>query len=199
MAADDATREAQQIARGLVDAAKRREPELTRLVKQCAEEAGGEVVGLEFCIKSEESLVRKIKEINRRKEAVSLDFAKNIKDVNRYTIMFSETNFVDGFTKSMGILKKSGNDVISVSNTLKDVNTQYRGVNTSLKRKDDSMWELQFHTPKSLEIKEINHKMYEISRLSTTPKDEKERLVKLMEENAKTIPTPKNVEEIKDK
>ena len=45
-------------------------------------------------------------------------------------------------------------------------------------------------------MKEVNHKMYEVERKDNTPKEKKEKLKKMMADNAESIPTPKNIESI---
>lgn len=60
------------------------------------------------------------------------------------------------------------------------------------------MFELQFHTPQSLEVKEANHKLYEEARLAETSKEMKKKLTNQMIENASSIGVPNEIERIKD-
>ena len=76
--------------------------------------------------------------------------------------------------------------------------TLEKGLNTNIKSPDGSIWELQFHTAKSLEIKEINHKLYETQRLDNTPAAKKAELGKQMAANAAAIPSPKGIETIQN-
>lgn len=187
---------AESEAKSLVSKAKKREPKLTAMLKSCAEDAGGEMVGLEYAVKGEGSLTRKIKTEMAEKGVTAKEAAASMKDVNRYTMQLTEDNFAAGYKNTMDTLRKSGCEVTRVKNTLKNPNAEYRGVNTNIKNPDGSVWELQFHTAKSLEVKEVNHKLYEKQRLDTTPAAEKAELGRQMAKNAASIPTPKGIETI---
>lgn len=187
---------AESEAKSLVAKAKKREPKLTAILKNCAKEAGGEMVGLEYAVKGEGSLTRKIKTEMAEKGVTAKEAAASMRDVNRYTMQLTEDNFAAGYKSTMAALQKSGCEIARVKNTLKNPNAEYRGVNTNIKNPDGSIWELQFHTAKSLEVKEVNHKLYEKQRLDTTPAAEKAELGRQMAQNAASIPTPKGIETI---
>ena len=187
---------AEQEAKRLVTKAKEREPELTSMLNGCATEAGGEMVGLAYAVKGEGSLTRKIETEMAEKGVTAEEAAASMRDVNRYTMQLTEDNFVAGYNGTMEVLRKQGYEVARVKNTLANPNAEYRGVNTNIKSPDGSVWELQFHTAKSLEVKEVNHKLYEKQRLDTTPAAERAALGKQMAENAASIPTPKGIESI---
>ena len=95
-------------------------------------------------------------------------------------------------------MKKKGYTLIEVNNTFAS-DGPYRGANTVVMSKGRFRFELQFHTPQSLAVKEENHKMYEEQRDSSTPESRKLELKKIMKENAERIPAPERVDEIKDK
>ena len=70
-----------------------------------------------------------------------------------------EDNFYNKYLEVKKLLKQKGYATIKVKNSWED-NSPYKGINTILK-KDDLYFEMQYHTKKSLEVKEINHKLYE--------------------------------------
>ena len=88
--------------------------------------------------------------------------------------------------------------MIEVTNTLKDVSASYRGINTLVQNARGYVFELQFHTKESLEVKEKNHKLYEEQRLASTSKLRKLELDKTMRKNAQMIPIEK-IGDIKNK
>ena len=187
---------ARAAAKDKVSKAKEAEPALTKMMQGCATAAGGEMVGLDFCVKGEGSLTRKIKtEMSENGSDVKAALAR-MRDVNRYTMQLGEDNFVSGFESTMKTLQSQGHEVVRVKNTLGDPNAPYRGVNTNIKAPDGSIWELQFHTAKSLEIKEVNHKLYETQRLDKTPAAKRAELGRQMAENAASIPSPAGIEKI---
>lgn len=187
---------ARAAAKDRVAKAKEAEPELTKMMQGCAAAAGGEMVGLDFCVKGEGSLTRKIKtEMGENGSDVKAALSE-MRDVNRYTMQLGEDNFVSGFESTMKTLQSQGHEVVRVKNSLGDPTAPYRGVNTNIKAPDGSIWELQFHTAKSLEIKEVNHKLYETQRLDKTPAAKRAELGRQMAENAASIPSPAGIEKI---
>lgn len=183
-------------AKDRVAKAKAAEPKLTGMMQECAKAAGGKMVGLEYAVKSESSLTRKIKtemKLNGSDVKAAVD---GMRDVNRYTMQLKEDNFVSGFNSTMETLQKQGYEVVRVKNSLGDVTAPYRGVNTNIKSPDGSIWELQFHTSTSLEIKEVNHKLYETQRMDKTPQEKRAQLGEQMAQNAASIPTPVGIDQI---
>ena len=187
---------ARAAAKERVAKAKADEPKLTAAMQGCAEEVGGELVGLEYCVKGEGSLTRKIRTETLEKGCTAAQAAASMKDVNRYTMQLTEDNFVAGYEKTVSALKAQGYEVVRVKNTMANPNAPYRGVNTNVKSPDGSIWELQFHTAKSLEVKEVNHKLYETQRKDSTPAVKKAELGRQMAQNATSIPTPAGIEKI---
>ena len=185
-------------AQDKVDAAKKAEPKLTSMMEGCAKAAGGQMVGLEYAVKGEKSLTRKIRTEMKEKGVTASEAAASMKDVNRYTMQFNEDNFASGYKSTMKTLESQGYEVVRVKNTMGDTKAPYRGVNTNVKSPDGSIWELQFHTAKSLEVKEVNHKLYETQRLDKTPAAKKAELGQQMASNAASIPSPKGIETIQN-
>lgn len=187
-----------KIASEKVAKAQAQEPKLTSMLNNSAKEVGGEMVGLDFAVKSRESLSRKIKSEAKEKGITLEEAAGNMKDVNRYTMQLKEENFVSGYDKTVKNLQSQGYEIVRVKNSLQNPNAPYRGVNTNVKSPDGSIWELQFHTKTSLDIKEVNHKLYEKQRLDDTPASQKVALGEEMARNAAAIPTPPGIENIKN-
>lgn len=188
-----------EAARTLVAAAKQKEPVLTKALQECAKQTGGQMVGLDFAVKGEGSLTRKIRSEMKDDGGISVsEAAARMKDVNRYTMQLTEDSFTSGYQKTMQSLEKQGYELVRVKNTMGNPDAPYRGVNTNIRNPDGSIWELQFHTKTSLEIKETNHLLYEKQRLDDTPAAEKASLAKQMAQNAASIPTPKSIEKIQN-
>lgn len=186
------------IAQDKVAKAKEAEPKLTKMLTGAASAAGGEMVGLKYAVKGEDSLTRKIRSEMKEKGVTAKEAADSMKDVNRYTVQLDENNFASGYKTTMSTLESQGYEVVRVKNTMGDTSAPYRGVNTNIKSPDGSIWELQFHTAKSLEVKEVNHKLYETQRLDKTPAAKKAELGQQMASNAASIPSPKGIETIQN-
>ena len=98
----------------------------------------------------------------------------------------------------MDNLRKTEYSTVEATNTLKYTNAVYRGINTLVRAPDGYVFELQYHTPQSLEIKEINHKLYEEQRLASTSIARKLVLKKQMRDNARKIEMPIGIEKVDD-
>jgi hypothetical protein len=141
------------------------EPAVTALlVDQAAREKGAKMVGLDFKIKSVDSLARKItdKTVAKDKGTTHIEVANEIGDVLRYTMEVPAKNYTETVNATIASLKDSGY-AIEISNYW-PAGGAYRGINTSVS-KDDATFELQFHTPQSFTTKEETlHADYEIMR-----------------------------------
>jgi archaellin len=159
-------------ANNLMINAKKDEPEITGSLMEVAGDHGGEIVGLEFRFKSEESLKRKMtQKFKENTEAGPADVAASINDSLRYTVLFDEDNYVNGSLAVMKSLKVKGYEFTAVKNYWKMGEGDYKGVNTTFKTKSGTKVELQFHTKKSLDTKQnVNHRVYEKFRVETSPK-----------------------------
>lgn len=175
------------------------EPYITQDLKMIAKKHESKLVGLEYRMKSEDSLVRKIISDAQEKEVTIEVAAKEINDKLRYTFVNNYDIFTDSYFSLIDELEKGGYNTIRVKNTFADGNT-YKGINTLVKRNNDVIFELQYHTPKSYEVKEgILHELYEKQRTLDKKKDFElwGQLEKEMIKASSEIINPKGVERIK--
>ena len=155
------------------------------------------MAGLEFRLKSMDSALRKVKKDAQEKDWSENTVLNNMYDIVRYTQESSENKLVKNFEKTMNTLKEKGYKIVQIKNTFKP-NAEYKGINCKLKDPDGNKFELQFHTPKSLEIKEIIHKKYDIQRELPKGSPEYEKLGEEMRKISSVIKHPDNIDEIKD-
>lgn len=186
------------VTKETLNKARKAEPKVSKDLKDAVSRGSGHLEGFDYRIKGEGSLSRKIRDKSLKKGMSEVEYSKRITDALRYTNVSSAKNLTDDYNKVTKYLKDHGYTMAEVANTLKDKNAPYRGINTLVKTPDGYTFELQFHTPKSLEVKEINHKLYEEQRLASTTPKRYDELEKIMSDNAKSIPTPFKVETIKD-
>ncbi|WP_228550011.1 minor capsid protein [Rodentibacter haemolyticus] len=134
----------------LYDQAVKIEPKITDDMLSIIEHSKGQAVGLDFRLKSMASLKRKVDtEINdgfTEQQALS-----KIRDLIRYTAVFNEKSFVDGYQKMQVLLQKNGYRTIIVKNTWRD-NAVYKGINTFIE-KNGIIFEMQYHTQQSFDLK----------------------------------------------
>lgn len=70
-----------------------------------------------------------------------------------------------GAAKTLGQLETQGYKVLKVKNTFKP-GAPYKGVNSQVMSPDGQVFELQFHTPQSFDVKQnVTHGLYERFRL----------------------------------
>ena len=175
------------------------EPEITKFLKDVSNSENSELFGLDYRIKTKESLIRKIISDSKEKAIPIKETTNQINDILRYTMINDDESFTYKYFKIIEKMKEKGYNIVRVKNTFVDGVT-YKGINTLVQTKSGDIFELQFHTPKSIKVKEDDlHKIYEKQRLLDKDKDKKkwDSLTEEMIQISNTIPIPKNVERIK--
>lgn len=175
------------------------EPEITKFLKDVSNSENSELFGLDYRIKTKESLIRKIISDSKEKGITAKETTNQINDILRYTMINDDESFTYKYFRIVEKMKEKGYNVIRVKNTFVDGVT-YKGINTLVKSKSGDIFELQFNTPESIKVKENElHKLYEKQRLLDRNKDKKkwDSLTEEMIKISNTVPIPKNVERIK--
>lgn len=188
-------KEASKEARLLIQEARKQETDVTRILKSL-EKKGCYFVGLRHRLKSKESLQRKILKDMEERDFGAKEAASNIHDTLRYTFIFDESSFLDNFKRVSSFLNKEGYNYKRIKNTLKLRNVRYRGINALLISPEGYVFELQFHTKRSFEVKEITHPMYEEFREVGISQERKKKIESMIIEISNKIPMPYGVEEI---
>ena len=183
-------------ANNLRDSARVSEPKITRDVIDLSKKHGGEMSGLEYRIKTQDSLAEKIQTSMRDKGTNVAVESRNMKDVVRYTIVKPEAGYIDMTNNVISDLRSQGYTV-HVSNNWKP-GSPYLGVNTQVVSPTGQKFELQFHTPKSLVSKNKTHDLYKGIRNTRDP-IVIDRIDKEMIAIAESVPFPKgNVDNLGD-
>ena len=190
--------QAKELAKKHIERMKKLEPKITSDLSTIAAETNAQMAGLEYRLKTEDSLVRKIAK-DADEKSVSLEEADNkIRDVLRCTMVREEKTFTNGYFATQDALIKNGYRIKRVKNTWKD-GAAYKGVNTIIADSHGNEFELQFHTRKSFEVKEGElHKLYERYR-SLDPEEnfqERAELKAKMVRLSDTIPNPNEIDNI---
>ena len=171
---------------------------ITKDMKRMAKESDGYLDGLEFRLKSQESLARKIIS-DSISEGISLRRAADkINDILRYTTIFDDESFVENYETMNKLLNSGEYGIIKVKNSW-PLPVPYKGVNTTLE-KDGVSFEMQYHTKESFDLKNGElHKLYEKSRRDGISEEEKLKIDKEMFELSKKLKPPKGIDRIKSK
>lgn len=182
----------------LVEKSQKIEPTITSDINNIAIKAGGKLVGLENRLKSPSSIKRKIEAEVADGFSKSLALNK-IRDAIRYTTVFKENDFVARYKAMQYLLAIEGYKTIVVKNTWKN-DSAYKGVNTFIQNEDGDVFEMQYHTQQSFDVKNgLLHKLYEKFRDPKTSIHEKEKLLLEMRKLSSKIKVPEGVELIEDK
>ncbi|MHA2135680.1 MAG: hypothetical protein ACW99J_17635 [Candidatus Thorarchaeota archaeon] len=138
------------------------EPEITSLLEEIGSRTGGELAGLEFRLKGKASMARKIL-TGMEQDDISLEEAKNdINDAIRYTFLFDPDEYFDKVSSTQRELMDQGwSQYNSKWKNYFQSGDGYDGYNTVMVNEQGQRFEVQFHTPESIEIKFEVHKQYE--------------------------------------
>lgn len=214
-------KEAFQASKTIFQRASQKAKTITPMIQQICESLGGEMVGLEFQLKRENSLARKIS--GEMDDGYTLeDASKRISDSLRFTSVIEADKFTDHVTRVTQELEKRGFKIAKRKNNFigKDgkPSTGYKDINMNFEDPSGFIFELQFNTPEGIKAKEglvkengrwtsrkdgvkTSHFYYEQSRVldENDPANAKRiAYLKYMTEKVwRDVPIPKGIESIK--
>lgn len=128
-------------------------------LQSIADKTGGLMIGLAFRLKRLGSLSRKINDYfveekkNGNPNPTIDDAIASMKDTARFTMMFRPENFESDVKNAMDELAKNGYKMVKAKNTFYD-GSGYKGLNCNFIDKQGNIFELQFHIPDSMRVKE---------------------------------------------
>lgn len=156
------------------------------------------LVGLEHRLKGEDRLKEKIADALRGRPGLTPTQALSIvPDPVRFTFEYSPDRYADGVIADVERLKKVGLEEVKLKNLWSD--EQYKGINSQWRRPETGLRiEVQFHTPASLEAKELTHKAYERIRSTNTSPTERDELEAFQRRVNARLDTPPGTTEIPD-
>lgn len=173
-------------AERMVARATAAEPPITALMRRVAADAGGELVGLDHRLKTQASTERKLRLDRQRTD---------LDDSLRYTMRVADAPpgaYRAAIRSSLAALEAAGHEVLRVKNYWPDGDS-YSGVNCVLRTADGLSWELQLHTPRSLQVQTETRQMYEELRRADTPAARKRALFDTMAAAWRRVPIPTGV------
>jgi hypothetical protein len=158
----------------------------------------GTLAGLEHMLKGEDRLKEKIADELLAKPAKSVREAMHeVPDAVRFTLSYPAERYAEGVATDVDQLKAEGFELIKLKNLWHT--EQYKGINSQWRRPDNgTRFEMQFHTPESLEAKELTHKAYERIRGSDTSPAEQRELKAFQRRVNAVLVTPPGTADIKD-
>jgi hypothetical protein len=163
-----------------------------------AADPGRRLAGLEHMLKKADRLKEKIAERLRYNPGLSpRQAAGQVPDAVRFTLEYSESRYTDGVQADVERLQGAGYKLLKLKNLwAKD---QYKGINSQWGAPETGLRvEVQFHTPQSLEAKELTHKAYERLRDPLTSKAEETELEAFQRRVNALVKRPPDVFRIED-
>jgi len=115
--------------------------------------------------------------------------AERISDSLRYTFVAEPEEYVNDIRAVMERFRNLGYKNASFESTW-DSRPEYKGVNINLITPQGLQIEVQFHTPSSVEMKSVNHKIYKVWRKMNPDDPEAQELFAEMVANAEAIERP---------
>jgi hypothetical protein len=190
------TKAAEQ-AKPVLEKALAAEPALTGSIEQNTEDLGGKMIGLEYRLKSAESLTRKIATDMANEGLTEAQAAGRIADSVRYTSCFPPEKLVQGTQSTLARLQAEGNTILKLKNTWLDSESSYKGINVQMQTPDGQVFELQFHTPESFWAKdEGTHAIFEKMRQVSKGSPEWNELNEQQMEIARKLQVPDDIDKI---
>lgn len=183
--------DAATLAEDLYSIASALEPALTETMQSVADSLNVELSGLQYRLKSVDSLVEKITKDATDKFGGDMTLAtQSVKDSLRYTMISDSSQYTKTVDKALKLLKKEGWDTKRVTNTWTK-GADYKGINVNLSNSTGHIIELQFHTPESLDVKGVNHLLYEDWRKLSPSSTEAKAIFDKMVANSEALVHPK--------
>lgn len=174
-------------AKDMLEVAKKNEPDITNDLKNLTKKSGFKLEGLEYRLKTLESLARKVKNEPDAK----------MRDVTRYTVIGKADTMTKDYNGFVAKMLEKGYNVSAVKNYWNNHSNPYNGINNNFISPKGYEFELQFHTQESFDLKNGKlHELYERQRVLDPFKDVDE-ILKLdfeMNQLSKKLTRPKNIE-----
>jgi hypothetical protein len=163
-----------------------------------AADSSRRLAGVERMLKGMDRLKEKIADALRARPGLTAAQALSIvPDPVRFTFEYSPDRYADGVLADVEHLKEIGFEELKLKNLWSD--EQYKGINSQWRRPETGLRiEVQFHTPASLEAKELTHKAYERIRSTDTSPTERNELEAFQRGANELLDTPPGTNEIPD-
>ena|GEM_PF-915798 len=173
------------------------EPRITETLQQITHNVDdGRLIGLEYRLKGEDSLKRKLATALLRKANVTPEAVLgDIKDSVRYTVEFPSANYAHGVQQAVDTLRTQGFENVTFKDTWNSPG--YKGINSTWRDPASGrVFEVQFHTPDSFAAKMDGHVLYEKERLPGVSPEELTTIRAQQGELFGKVPVPHGVEAI---
>jgi hypothetical protein len=188
-------------ADGQIAAMRGHEKGITETLKRIEQDnaCGGTLAGLEHCLKGTDRIKEKIHDgLSKEAGATVSSAAGEVWDAVRYTFQLDQDAYVPGHDDITARLESAGYHLVHRVNNWPQ-NAAYKGINSRWLTPSGGRFELQFHTPESLDAKQNRtHHAYDRFRSLAVSRAEKRDLDGYQVYVSAAIPWPPDVETVPD-
>lgn len=187
----------------LYDIARANEPAITMDMLQLSDELGTTMEGLQYSVKTASSVKSKI---NRRAskaiEAGQLpksdsEYVNESKDLIRYTQVVPHEDMAAKTREIVQMLESKGYIVNKLYNKYLDDNGRYKAIHLDVASSTGQQFEIQIHSPETMEANRLTHGMYEEWRKPDTEPARKQQLFSEIKAVYDAMEEPAGIREIK--
>ncbi|GHK01041.1 hypothetical protein SY2F82_28380 [Streptomyces sp. Y2F8-2] len=180
-----------------MDRAQGTEPRITEAIQAATGHVEqGKLNGLEYRLKGEDSLKRKVATALLEDARLTPERAlANIRDSLRYTVEIPTRDYSHGVQRAVDELRARGFENVTFKNTWG--NSGYKGINSTWRDPSTGqIFEVQFHTPESFTAKMDTHVLYEKGRLPGISREEFEAIQSAQNDLFDRVPVPHGADSI---
>lgn len=181
-----------------MDRALTTEPHITEALRAAAGHVEhGRLNGLEYRLKGEDSLKRKVATALLEDPELTPERAlANIRDSLRYTVEIPTRDYSHGVQQAVDELRARGFENVTFKNTWEG--SGYKGINSTWRDPSTGqVFEVQFHTPESFAAKMDTHILYEKGRLPGISREEFDAIQGAQNELFGRVPVPHGADSIR--
>jgi hypothetical protein len=151
-----------------------------------------------FALKSPDRFKEKLAKMMVNEPDISPSEAcSSIHDGIRYTFLFAADRYSAGLKDACGKLEEGGYEALVLKNTWRS--EEYKGINSRWRDAATGVvFEVQFHTQASWEVKQQTHDAYEAVNDPRTPVGQKERLRAFQREINQRVKVPEGASDIEE-
>lgn len=147
-------------AQVLLTRARDMEPGVTDMLTHIAELHGGQLAGTQHRLKSLGSLKGKLNQRIALKKQTLQEAAAGVNDALRYSVLLEPLNFTVNLRSVLAALDNQEHKRVKLTNQFTTHNAPFKAINVTLRSPEGALWEIQFHTPETFELKEQFHDLY---------------------------------------
>ncbi|SBV50200.1 putative type III effector protein XopAD [Xanthomonas bromi] len=188
-------------AQALSTRARQMEPQVTDMLRRVAARHGGQLAGTEHQLKSYSSLQEKLRQRMALKKQTLEEAAAGVNDALRYSVVLEPEDFTAGLRAALATLDDQGHARVKLTNQFTKYPPSFKAINVTLRSPDGALWEIQFHTPETFELKERFHDLYKHTyelALGGASRAEQRKLQAPALEAFKRVAAPPGCKEIDD-